>query len=709
MFPVATAARARLQIVDLLTSYRSRPAALVSAVSALCSTWSLPTINAASFGFFDRAAGAADVVATAGSAAITSASNPWTSADVGKSIAIAGAGAAAAALAGVIVAVTAPGAVTLDRTASTNQAATVALWGNDVVAESDPGLVTNAGTAATGVLVTARGGSTARTPGAIAADVVNVKDYGAKGDGVTDDAPAFKEAIAAMSAGSVLFVPATSAFYSISTAGGLTAAVVIDKAIEVRIDGVIKATFSAIQANPPYIFNVTADGVTFSGRGKIKGDGAIDSTNSGDDTTMPGLVRVTGDNFSMAGLTIDTPPKIGVLLYSCANAKISDCVFTGGPLTYTSTGYFAIRGYLGSGHNVNGNLFTPAANGGMFVNTIFCNGTNKSAFIGNICIRPYEKFVYLYGNDNLISDNYVVGSTDVIPGTAQAGTITSVYRCNGNQNKITNNVARYVLAGCTVMDGYGNEISGNSFIDCGQVGIAIFPNVGYAGNFSGTVIANNVMSGAAITGIVLDAGISVALDYANSENILITGNRITSFDGGAAGGVIGLSVANPYSLEKCKISGNRIDGAAIGRNGVRVSRVVDSLVSDNFIQNCTLYGLAENAGARNSWLGNKCLTVGSPGINGLDTATANCHQNQYTNKALIGTFTCSAAITTTVTHGGVAPNARVFLQTANDAAGVMIVAKGWPTTGISGADFTARMANGTPAGGTESFFYHIVQ
>jgi hypothetical protein len=49
------------------------------------------------------------------------------------------------------------------------------------------------------------------------------------------------------------------------------------------------------------------------------------------------------------------------------------------------------------------------------------------------------------------------------------------------------------------------------------------------------------------------------------------------------------------------------------------------------------------------------------------------------------------------------------LQTANDAAGVMIVAKGWPTTAISGANFTISMANGTAAAATENFFWRVVQ
>jgi len=186
MFPVASAAFARRQIVDLLTSYRSRPAAMVASVSALCSAWSLPTINAATFGFLDRAAGAADVVATAGSDTITSASNPWSAADVGKTIAIAGAGVAGAALTALVLSVASAGSVRLDRSASTNQAATVGVWGYTPVASSDPALQGADGNPTAAEVVAVPGGI-ARSSVERLFDEINVKDFGVKGDGQTDD------------------------------------------------------------------------------------------------------------------------------------------------------------------------------------------------------------------------------------------------------------------------------------------------------------------------------------------------------------------------------------------------------------------------------------------------------------------------------------------------------------------------------------------
>jgi hypothetical protein len=61
----------------------------------------------------------------------------------------------------------------------------------------------------TSALVTASGGTTARTPAAIAGDAYNVKSSGALGDGVTNDRTAIQAAVtAACSAGKAVYIPA---------------------------------------------------------------------------------------------------------------------------------------------------------------------------------------------------------------------------------------------------------------------------------------------------------------------------------------------------------------------------------------------------------------------------------------------------------------------------------------------------------------------
>jgi Pectate lyase superfamily protein len=71
---------------------------------------------------------------------------------------------------------------------------------------------------ASGALVTANGATTARPLGEHLAAVVNVRDFGALGDGITDDSAAFAAAIsAAQSRAAVVYVPASPTPYLLGT------------------------------------------------------------------------------------------------------------------------------------------------------------------------------------------------------------------------------------------------------------------------------------------------------------------------------------------------------------------------------------------------------------------------------------------------------------------------------------------------------------
>jgi Pectate lyase superfamily protein len=71
---------------------------------------------------------------------------------------------------------------------------------------------------ASGVLVTPNGATTARSLGEHLATPVNVRDFGALGDGITDDGAAFTAAIsAAQSRGALVYVPASATPYLLGT------------------------------------------------------------------------------------------------------------------------------------------------------------------------------------------------------------------------------------------------------------------------------------------------------------------------------------------------------------------------------------------------------------------------------------------------------------------------------------------------------------
>jgi hypothetical protein len=170
-------------------------------------------------------------------------------------------------------------------------------------------------------------------------------------------------------------------------------------------------------------------------------------------------------------------------------------------------------------------------------------------------------------------------------------------------------------------------------------------------------------------------------------------------------GLIRVSAVSPHSIDDALVANNRL---LSGTNGIYLNRVIRSLVSGNLISGATNYAMVESGGAYNKFSNNKGRSISVIGINAL-SATSYGEGNQYTDANLTGTVTLSAAVITTVTHGGVAPNARVFLQEANTQAGVMVVSKGSPLSGVSGQNFAITMANGTAAAGTEQYYYQIIQ
>jgi hypothetical protein len=354
----------------------------------------------------------------------------------------------------------------------------------------------------------------------------NVLDFGASSSAsAAANLAAFNLAIASTPVGGTLFVPAGAATYLIDTSGGLSSAIEIDKRMTIYLEGTLQPSFQAIQANPPTIFYITADYVTLTGTGVLKGDGTTNSVNTGSDATLPSLVRVTGDYFTMTGLTVDTPFKVGIHLVGANSAKITENNFTGGPTVYTDTAYFGVRISNGDRHIVSNNQFFPSGTGGMYVQCIFSSNGNECVYESNVAHKPYEKLVYLNGNYNIVNGNTVIGNTSTIPGTNQTGTVGVVYRCDGAYNKITNNFSNYG-GGAAVRFGGGNDISNNTFLNCGQSAIAVFNGTSA---FDYTSICDNICVCGNLAGIYVTDGIYISADVGSSKQLMISGNIVKGF------------------------------------------------------------------------------------------------------------------------------------------------------------------------------------
>ena len=389
---------------------------------------------------------------------------------------------------------------------------------------------------------------------------VNVQDYGASSSAsAAANLVAFKLAVIATPVGGTLFVPTDAAEYVIDTNGGESTAIEINKRMTVWIDGTVKSNFGAIQANPPTIFLVSGADVAFMGNGIIQGDGTTNQVNTGTAATFPSLIKVTGNSFTMDGLTILKPHKVGVMLYQCSYAKITNCNFTGGPTEYRDTAYFGINCYLGEKHIIANNQFYPTDDGGMFVQCVFANGTDNMSIQGNIAKYPYEKLAYISSSNNIISNNVIIGNTNFIPGTNAKGTIGPPIRNDGVNSKVTNNFIYFCGAGISAIGGGSLDVSNNTMYSVGQSGISIFSG---SVDYDYLSIRNNTRVCGNLSGIVVNNGILIRPLTGSNYYLDVSNNQVIGFAPPDTIGNVAAWTANTvipyYSVVKPTVPNSRI-------------------------------------------------------------------------------------------------------------------------------------------------------
>jgi hypothetical protein len=480
-------------------------------------------------------------------------------------------------------------------------------------------------------------------------------------------------------------------------------------------------------------------------------------------------MRVTGDYFVFDGLIVDTPFKVGVHLVGSNNGKIINNTFTGGPTTYTDTSYFGVRVSDGDRHIISNNHFVPDVGGGMYVQCIFFSDGNDSIVEGNIAEKPYEKLAYLNGNNNIVNGNSVIGNTSTIPGTNQTGTVGVVYRCDGANNKITNNFSNYGGGAACRFGGY-NDISGNTFLNCGQGAIAVF---GATSDFDQTTIRNNTAFCGNLAGVYVTDGIYVNASFGVSKQIQITGNVLDGFAptdpianipawtattvygvasvkptvsngfyyGTASGGTSsGTEPVWPTSSGATVVDGTitwtaaqvstatasiRLDAdgggilaqeASISDNIVTNTRVgiVSSYMQNSAVNNNQLFvtaqGIVETNATSNKYRYNRVEGSSTVGIGSI-SATSFGEGNSYNGTDIVADATMGAATAAYSVPSAtlnVASNAYVVVTAANQAAATFLATNGIYTT-LSVPNVIVRSGNGTNFAGTEIFRIHTIQ
>ena len=603
---------------------------------------------------------------------------------------------------------------------------------------------------------------------------INATDYGvATNKTAAQNLVAFKLAVAAVPVGGTLYVPPNANPYEVDITGGQSTAITISTQMTLWIDGTIKLIGGAVQANPPTGFLVTANNVTFTGSGKIIGSGTVNQQNVGTPATATSMVKVTGSYFTMTGLTIEKPYKVGVFLSGSSNSKIIANNFTGGPTSYEDTGYFGLYLYQGGNHIVSNNQFTPATDGGMFVQCVFTDGASSCIFEGNFAYRPFEKIFYINASDNLVVNNICYGNTGLVPGTNSQGTASDALRCSGSRNVVKNNYLNYAAGITSISGGTGNNFSENVIYNCGQGGIGVY---GGSVVLDETTIKDNVIVCGNLTNIIVQDGIFIDAPTGTNYYIEVSDNTVIGFSpvdplanvstwtatttipynaiikptvpngyyyAGAAGGgitgstepvwplIIGNTVADgtvtwicrgytTNSAAQIRVASTSAGNARAqitnnlvsdGNIGISTTYLINSDVSNNTI-GADLYGLREDNGTNIQYRNNliEIGTVGAVSITGLG-ASSHGVGNIYNQTALSAVSTATAAVNTYTFSGTLLRAAtNAYVQvTPVNATAATFIAANGVFAVQSSPNIAVTSGNGTNFAGTEQFLLQLIQ
>jgi hypothetical protein len=412
----------------------------------------------------------------------------------------------------------------------------------------------------------------------------NVLDFGAIGDGVTDDAAAIQ---AAFNSGAKEVILPTGTFLFGTTS-----------------DDFISLTSAH-------------NGVTFRGAGgvlKMSANTPVLSSKSAVDIVGAQDILVTGIRYdgNAANNTGNTMSSTGLVGFS--SVRLSD-------------GVIFSENFIENSNN-NGVYFTDGTKRGLCVNNIFknCfgtemrvglpNGSNvaEGVFVGNTVIldtnihagvpKQDGMFGVRWGGDAIFTGNKIVVASGVTDTPASLIWIAECRRVIISGNEVVNESAgAYCIQGNLSNSPEQMIVRGNTFI--GGQGI-LFSDDGTARTLGELIIADNILKAQSQDGIVVDetgAGLFTVSDMTVTGNVIeysngyaiksaqdgvsISNNKITRL-----GGSHGIFISGANNI----CSGNAIDVAASTSRGIEIY-ASDSVFTGNRVYNYTGTPIREQGSA----------------------------------------------------------------------------------------------------------------
>jgi parallel beta-helix repeat protein len=426
-----------------------------------------------------------------------------------------------------------------------------------------------------------RGNVTVSIPGALpaslnlddkATQVFNVKAWGAKGDGITDDAIAIQNTVlAATSGGTVYFPPGTYKISAPLTILGKTNIALIgpgNRAAKIQKTGTPGGNAGDIiqigSASSP------STDITISGL-SLEGNSTTDTvTDSGISIALNGsngartTIRdnyITGTN---VGVWIANPAAVGCII---VNNRLDTILGKAG----NSTGY----GITGAPQRayIAGNVMTNIFQNGVYISGATGNGGQYNRVIGN----------YISGTQTVAGINLATLSSAVLV----TGNVVSANILQGNYYGILLN-----------QNAVGNTVDGNTISGSTSDGIFLNGSISADTRPDKNIISNNC---------ILSSG-GYGIHILNANYNLIRGNLILN---SVQSGIQPSAQSGQFAVGN-QIVGNTIkDGTSYGIN---IPSSADStLIANNVVLNNTTHEIFDSGSKNTTAVGNITDAVGVPG------------------------------------------------------------------------------------------------